>query len=154
MATFQRIVDLVMHHYNTILADLNRPDTYEPILDIDTRNDDVLWELWIEGFTEALDLAPAVWRNVAHCGDSGCEAAMKGFNALRAMAEDERPFSEAEQNEWHRQAPDLIPIWVEILHAWRLENDPNRPARSNKVGRNEPCPCGSGKKYKKCCGFN
>ncbi len=24
----------------------------------------------------------------------------------------------------------------------------------NKVGRNEPCPCGSGKKYKKCCGNN
>lgn len=22
----------------------------------------------------------------------------------------------------------------------------------NKIGRNEPCPCGSGKKYKKCCG--
>jgi preprotein translocase subunit SecA len=26
------------------------------------------------------------------------------------------------------------------------------PVRSAKVGRNEPCPCGSGKKYKKCCG--
>lgn len=25
-------------------------------------------------------------------------------------------------------------------------------AKSNKVGRNEPCPCGSGKKYKQCCG--
>lgn len=24
----------------------------------------------------------------------------------------------------------------------------------NKVGRNDPCPCGSGKKYKKCCGAN
>lgn len=24
----------------------------------------------------------------------------------------------------------------------------------NKVGRNEPCPCGSRKKYKRCCGFN
>ena len=23
---------------------------------------------------------------------------------------------------------------------------------SSKVGRNDPCPCGSGKKYKKCCG--
>ncbi|HJZ13258.1 MAG TPA: SEC-C metal-binding domain-containing protein [Acidobacteriota bacterium] len=23
-----------------------------------------------------------------------------------------------------------------------------------KVGRNDPCPCGSGKKYKKCCGAN
>jgi uncharacterized protein len=22
-----------------------------------------------------------------------------------------------------------------------------------KIGRNEPCPCGSGKKYKKCCGL-
>jgi preprotein translocase subunit SecA len=26
------------------------------------------------------------------------------------------------------------------------------PARSDKIGRNDPCPCGSGKKYKKCCG--
>jgi len=25
-------------------------------------------------------------------------------------------------------------------------------AMSKKVGRNEPCPCGSGKKFKKCCG--
>jgi preprotein translocase subunit SecA len=27
-------------------------------------------------------------------------------------------------------------------------------ARVRKVGRNDPCPCGSGKKYKKCCGMN
>ncbi len=26
--------------------------------------------------------------------------------------------------------------------------------QGRKVGRNEPCPCGSGKKYKKCCGSN
>ena len=29
-----------------------------------------------------------------------------------------------------------------------------KPAVSHKVGRNDPCPCGSGKKYKKCCGMN
>jgi hypothetical protein len=30
---------------------------------------------------------------------------------------------------------------------------PDAPARSaSPVGRNEPCPCGSGRKYKKCCG--
>ncbi|MRH41606.1 hypothetical protein GH741_02830 [Aquibacillus halophilus] len=28
----------------------------------------------------------------------------------------------------------------------------DEPAKSVKVGRNDPCPCGSGKKYKKCCG--
>jgi SEC-C motif-containing protein len=27
-----------------------------------------------------------------------------------------------------------------------------RPRQSEKIGRNDPCPCGSGKKYKKCCG--
>ena len=36
----------------------------------------------------------------------------------------------------------------------RRKNDqqPPDPARSEpRIGRNEPCPCGSGKKYKKCC---
>jgi len=32
------------------------------------------------------------------------------------------------------------------------ERDPNNPATWGKVGRNEPCPCGSGKKYKHCHG--
>ncbi|HEY6010722.1 MAG TPA: SEC-C metal-binding domain-containing protein [Nitrospirota bacterium] len=25
--------------------------------------------------------------------------------------------------------------------------------KSSKVGRNEPCPCGSGRKFKRCCGL-
>jgi uncharacterized protein YecA (UPF0149 family) len=28
---------------------------------------------------------------------------------------------------------------------------PRGGGKSRKVGRNDPCPCGSGKKYKKCC---
>ena len=32
------------------------------------------------------------------------------------------------------------------------EQDEAAPAAASKVGRNDPCPCGSGKKYKKCCG--
>lgn len=27
-----------------------------------------------------------------------------------------------------------------------------KPKRVKKIGRNDPCPCGSGKKYKNCCG--
>jgi SWIM/SEC-C metal-binding protein len=30
--------------------------------------------------------------------------------------------------------------------------NPPKPLISEKVGRNDPCPCGSGSKYKKCCG--
>ena len=33
-----------------------------------------------------------------------------------------------------------------------LERDPNDPTTWGRVGRNEPCPCGSGKKYKHCHG--
>ena len=32
------------------------------------------------------------------------------------------------------------------------EEERKTPAQSSKIGRNESCPCGSGKKYKKCCG--
>ena len=32
------------------------------------------------------------------------------------------------------------------------KNQPFQPVTTEKVGRNAPCPCGSGKKYKKCCG--
>ena len=32
------------------------------------------------------------------------------------------------------------------------EKEKSSPKRVNKTGRNDPCPCGSGKKYKQCCG--
>lgn len=36
-----------------------------------------------------------------------------------------------------------------------LEKPRTRPAKAGpRIGRNDPCPCGSGKKYKKCCGRN
>lgn len=38
----------------------------------------------------------------------------------------------------------------QIRDKWRSD----KQAVSNKIERNAPCPCGSGKKYKKCCGLN
>ena len=35
-----------------------------------------------------------------------------------------------------------------------VKKQPVRKTAAQKVGRNDPCPCGSGKKYKKCCGAN
>ncbi|NLP14308.1 MAG: SEC-C domain-containing protein [Clostridium sp.] len=50
-----------------------------------------------------------------------------------------------------------LPQWDDILTQDKrdeIKKDYNKShiAVSNKVGRNEPCICGSGKKYKKCCG--
>jgi uncharacterized protein len=64
----------------------------------------------------------------------------------------------AEQDRLTAEAPDLIPRWVETLSNWRLARAAMPTARAGrsaaKIGRNDPCPCGSGKKYKKCHGLN
>ncbi len=46
--------------------------------------------------------------------------------------------------------------WEQAQVAASAGNVVAKPARRDKpkVGRNDPCPCGSGKKYKKCCGVN
>ena len=42
---------------------------------------------------------------------------------------------------------------LKLLYANYLKSHaPQQISPTKKVGRNEPCPCGSGKKYKKCCG--
>ena len=38
------------------------------------------------------------------------------------------------------------------IYQARLEHDRGSPPRGAKAGRNEPCHCGSGRKYKRCCG--
>ena len=59
-------------------------------------------------------------------------------------------------------------LWRKKREEWeRLRGEPASPApmpqsvlyhktvkKTAKIGRNDPCPCGSGKKYKKCCGKN
>ena len=42
-----------------------------------------------------------------------------------------------------------IPLWT--YNGFTKKELNSRP-KKNKIGRNDPCPCGSGKKYKKCCG--
>jgi len=44
-----------------------------------------------------------------------------------------------------------IYIGYQSAEAERSDYNKTEPVRVVKVGRNEPCPCGSGKKYKKCC---
>jgi uncharacterized protein YecA (UPF0149 family) len=53
----------------------------------------------------------------------------------------------------HNERYQLIDDTVKELEWWACFQPPRAPQGvKKKVGRNEPCPCGSGKKYKKCCG--
>ena len=51
-----------------------------------------------------------------------------------------------------------LPMWKEIFteekrrELYREAKKANTVVKGKKIGRNDPCPCGSGKKYKYCCG--
>ena len=85
---------------------------------------------------------------------------MSGMLMLAAIARGDQTVKDG--NSMSATAPDNIAAWVVTLNERRLANyqptqglDPRASTGSTKkVGRNDPCPCGSGKKYKKCCGLN
>jgi uncharacterized protein YchJ len=70
--------------------------------------------------------------------------------------------SERFDDPWRFYAPDEIEArqrrWSEDADARSrvVWDEPGETyvRETPKIGRNDPCPCGSGKKYKKCCGLN
>ena len=85
------------------------------------------------------------------------EASPRG-HLLEQMKDRHRPIDDvAEATSWWarfgRQASSHRAEALALAAAGEFADRPTEPYRSpQKVGRNEPCPCGSGKKYKKCCG--
>ena len=51
-----------------------------------------------------------------------------------------------------------LPLWnniyteEELKRLYKEQKESTTIRKEKKIGRNDPCPCGSGKKYKKCCG--
>jgi len=159
-----RVFGLIMDHYNDVaLTLMERPERYRPLFPIDMRNGDVIWEIWIEGFVRAVDLHPAAWQKLLDA-DPGPAAPMLGMLTLADIAYGDHDIPREEVDRLTAAAPNLIPGWVVALNSWRIGNTRPAPgveqmatpvsATRSKVGRNEPCPCGSGKKYKRCCGLN
>ncbi len=101
-------------------------------------------------------LRPEAWTSFAQIEDSDLQRALFVLGRLAELAMQPDDFETMEiDEELENLAPDLIPLHVEILHRARLAQSNPFVASANqnlpKVGRNDPCPCGSGKKYKKCC---
>ena len=155
----EQLVGLIMERYNAVAADLQRGGGhYEPLFNVDTRHDDVLWEIWIDGFDTALQLRPEAWAKVRG-SDGDARSALAGLVALVQIGQGESTLTKEQVDDLTAKAPDLIPHYIETLNAWRISHHvAGRPRAEapnfGKVGRNEPCPCGSGKKYKRCCGLN
>lgn len=59
-----------------------------------------------------------------------------------------------ELDELVQECQESLPDAIEEIHRFWLakRGGPTVRRETPKVGRNDPCPCGSGKKYKQCCG--
>jgi uncharacterized protein len=156
------VIALVMGHYNHVALTLSEaPDRYSPLFAEDDRNGDILWEIWMEGFERALEIRPTAWSPLLET-DAEVSEAVRGLLTLAEIARGDKRVSKSRQEEFQEMAPELIRPWVIAINEWRMENLSSETGKRvalpasplGKVRRNDPCPCGSGKKYKKCCGLN
>ena len=170
------IIGGVMGHYNRVARVLaDEPESYVPLLDIDPHCDEVLWELWVSGFERGMRLRVDAWEQIVESDDEEAAASITLLLTLHECSEGRSELKEESINELCGMAPALLPDCLRNLNAWtksrgnkgnNLEPAPHgsllnmpfdfddRRVFGRKVGRNEPCPCGSGRKYKRCCGAN
>ena len=169
LAEAKAIVTAVMGHYNRIGRELaEKPDAYAPVFEVDPNGGDLLWGPWINGFERAMRLRVDAWEKIALSDDDEAAASVSMILAMNAFDCGESELTEEAEDELDRKAPELIPAFVRNLNVWTKRRRGRRagirersgsgpwipPSFRRKVGRNEPCPCGSGRKYKRCCGAN
>ena len=158
---------LIMEHYNRVARFLTPPcHSFETIYGSDPNSDDVLWEPWVSGFARAMEIRPKAWDKIMSCGDMDIIEGLTMLLLMQAFCTGEIDLPDDEIDELDEQAPDMIPNIVLDLNDWVKSqqqkglplashvpaNANAQPLAKQKVGRNALCPCGSGKKYKKCCG--
>jgi uncharacterized protein len=155
------ILGLVMRHFNSIIAGLeDDPREISPhwstmTYDADDQQYDDA-EAWAYGFVEGMKLCWNDWQPLLSTPQGqAC------FRPIALLGEDAFSVDQDELTKTPALRADLalqIPQAVLDMHAhWlplRLAVYQREVAKSMqpKVGRNEPCPCGSGKKFKRCCG--
>jgi uncharacterized protein len=114
---------------------------------------------WARGFWKAMALAPGTWTTLME-GERG-QTLMRPFigffdhNELQPFEIEPPETIDDILDEDAAAIPHMILI-LRKLGRLRAAN-PSAPLaapRPRKPGRNDPCPCGSGQKYKRCCGRN
>jgi uncharacterized protein len=149
----QSIIDLIMVRYNEILHRLQGQAVGIEPLFWETSAGDVVAGDWAEGFMDGVALRKDAWRPLFQ-SDEGAALLAPILAFVHDPDDDAVPEGTADERaELHAAAVDLIPSTVEAIDAfWKARQRP--PRRAPKTGRNDPCPCGSGRKYKRCCGAN
>ena len=110
---------------------------------------------WCNAYLYALDIVPTDWFEAVD--QEEFEDLFYPIMALGGIYDDEENgevILHLNEKELTQLESDLPHVLLDIYWYWQaIINKPQTVRRKGeKVGRNDPCPCGSGKKYKACCG--
>lgn len=150
----QRILTLLMRHMNGIVSSLMNPDFhFEPIyLEREVNGETVtLVDSWCIGYMKGFSLSQDAW-------DNGDDEILDYLETILLFTHgDSLEVNTAFPDEDIAELRESIPAMARAIHTYWLGQRDDFAGMETvvleepKIGRNEPCPCGSGKKYKKCC---
>jgi uncharacterized protein len=167
MAKADGVASVVTDQHEFIFAMLfESPELYQPFLGKGDRLETAAQ--WAAGFRFGIRLRPEPWAPLID--HDGARMLLATIFCLEREEDEpqepgvESPFADTSperREEMRRTSVEMLPEVIRALHQSSLALDadgldddfveqPVVPV-APKVGRNEPCPCGSGKKYKKCC---
>ena len=163
-ADAQWMADLILRHMNGLVSNfVEDTDDFEPLIGIVTEEEGgpeyIDGELWASGFLQGVALRPQAWQPLLD--DPQGQAWLRPLQLLGTEnlgAQDEALVATPKQRE--ALSKQIAASAVAIYRYWQPTREvmPQQLVTETvrrdqpKVGRNDPCPCGSGKKYKKCCG--
>lgn len=151
----QKVIMLMMDIMNSRASTLmESPQEFEPLFEVrvvDGKEYSIVDE-WCEGYLRGVSLTQALWDS------AGLEMQIL-LTPIKAFTESTDWMAHELSTEAEKaNVRNAITPNVQEIHAyWLQKREQLNPAaatvrrESPRVGRNEPCPCGSGKKYKKCC---
>jgi uncharacterized protein len=156
-------LDLLAHHWDDVGAALSGGDFFVPLL-LEDGEGKTYGNNWAIGFIRGLGLRDSAWHELF---DDENEFAR--LLAVLALANENNPdpemrsYKEPVSDELRERLIAGISITVTGLYPYFAQqrelatismatNPSQSTAKRKKIGRNDPCYCGSGKKYKKCCG--
>jgi uncharacterized protein len=152
------ILGLMMRHWNDIAGTLNKDEVYGPIL-LQDENGVFHGNDWARGFMRGMGMRSDGWAELVNDEEhGGCLIPMM----MLCHEHDEDPEMRPEPISPEKREEVIVHMAAGLLGAYqyfRSHRQVSASARPSefrrtapKVGRNDPCPCGSAKKFKKCCG--
>jgi uncharacterized protein len=161
-AILQDFLSLVTRHWNAVSKTLRSGNVYTPLL-LEDEHGVAHGNDWVNGFLGGMELRREDWNPLIDDEDNG--GSLVPIFALAHEHDPDpelRPYDKPISPELREKL--IIGVAAGVMRIYRyfekrgqmaspaLSSDATFRRLTPKIGRNDPCPCGSGKKYKYCCG--